>query len=503
MIGRVTSTGAGAHPPELEAGIVGTAEVEAVGRSGRDAAVQLLVRTIALRAVTIVGTIVLARVLGPADYGVFAVVLFLVSIIEPIGGLGLGSALVQQRDRPTEIELATVFTAQQLLWLLMLVVVWLLAPLVNLLAVDLPVDAEWMLRVIALALFLSQLQSLPTAMMTRVLRIGRLATIEVVQQVVYMSVALVLAVRGAGPWSFVLALFAQYAVGSTLVFLAWGRLPPIGLDGAVLRRLLGFGVPFQLTGIVILLREAVVPLFGGLGGGVVAIGQLLFGQRLGRLVSGFDEIAARVAFPAFSRLQADRARLARALRVTVEMTALVLAPIMCWTIATAPTLIPIVFSDRWIPAVPVFQLTAVAGLLGTPALLARSLAFAAGRARAVLVWSAIAGIVTLILFPPLILGLGLTGGGIGFIVYSAISLAGFAFAARDVAPFPWSGLARIYALGSVAGVAAAAALGIDNGLAGLVACGVVFGLVYGVTALMFERQQVRGSWRLLRSGLVT
>ncbi len=485
----MTATGLGEKPPE----------VTGIGPSSRTAFIQLLLRTGVLRVITFVGSILLARLLLPADYGIFAVVVFLVGILVPIGDLGLGAALIQKREQPTDTEVATMFTAQQVVWLALVVLVWILAPLINQVGLEMPPDADWMLRVTAIAIFIAHQQAVPNAMMSRVLRFGPLATIEVVQQTVYLTVALILAFNGAGAWSFVIGLLVQYSVGTVLTYIAWGRLPGLGIDRAALRRMLGFGVVFQLTYFTSLLREALIPLFGGLAGGITAIGYLQFGQRLGRMVGGIDEIVARVSFPAFSRIQDDPARTARALVFVVESTALAVA-LLWWPIASGPTLIPVLFGETWAPAVPVFQLTALASLLAPPFLYLRNVGFAAGRAQSLLRWSTFTAAVTFVVFPLLVIWLGLVGGGIGFVFYAVVQIIGCAIATRGVARLPWMRLFRIYTLGFVAGTAAATVLIYVTGFEGLIVSGVAFGAIYGLLVLLFERDQLRRAWVLVRTG---
>jgi O-antigen/teichoic acid export membrane protein len=355
-----------------------------------------------------------------------------------------------------------------------------------------------MIRVAALAVYLNQIRAVPVAMMSRVLRFGPLAAIEVVQQVAYLVVAVSLALAGAGAWSLVLALLAQFGLGAVLTYAAWGHRPHIGMDRAALRGLLGFGVTLQATYILTLFREAQVPLFGGLAGGISAIGFLNFGQRFGRLLGSIDEIISRVAFPAFSRLQGDAERRAQALVHVVETTAVVFGLVLGWAIAVAPTLTLVAFSETWLPATPVFQLTAVSVLVWLPAGFMRIVAFSMGMARPILNWTLVSIVVTFVAFPPLLIGLGLVGGGIGFVVYSLVQLVGFARATRHLAPFPWLRLARIYVIAGLASLSAAASLQVVGGLHGLMLSGLVAVAVYGLLMLVFEREQVYRSWRLVR-----
>jgi O-antigen/teichoic acid export membrane protein len=300
----------------------------------------------------------------------------------------------------------------------------------------------------------------------------------------------------------VIALVAQLGSGTLMTYIAWGHRPRFGIDRSSLRGLLGFGLTVQATHILSIFREAVVPLFGGLAGGVAGIGYLNFGQRFGRLLGGIDEIISRVAFPAFSRLQADSQRRALALLHVVETTAVVFGLLLGWAIAVAPTLIEVAFSETWLPATVVFQLTALSVLVGVPVSFMRLLAFAMGQARPVFVWTAISLVVTFAVFPPLLIAFGLAGGGIGFVVYTLVQLFGFARATHGLTPFPWLRLVRIYAIAAVAGLGAAASLAmVGGGVVGLVVSGIVAVGAYALLLLIFEREQVDRSWRLVRGDL--
>ncbi|MEA2678105.1 MAG: hypothetical protein QOJ81_2246 [Chloroflexota bacterium] len=488
-----------AQTPEVELpDLEQAAELGTIGQRGRAAVIQLALRTGLLRVISLVSTVILARILAPADFGAFAVIVLLTSALSPFGDLGLGATLIQRRDTPTERDQATVFTAQQIMWLVLLAIVWLSAPLIQLAGPGMPADAEWMIRVAALAIYLNQVRSVPVAMMSRVLRFGPLAAIEVMQQLAYLVVAVGLALSGAGVWSFVLALLAQFGLGTVLTYAAWGQRPHIGLDRVALRGLLGFSLTFQASHILAIFRDAVVPIFGGLAGGVSAIGYLNFGQRFGRLLGGIDEIIGRVAFPAFSRLQGDAERRALALVHVVETTAVIFGLVLGWAICVAPTLVEVAFSATWLPAAPVFQLTALSVLIGMPTGFMRVIAFSMGMARPILVWTIVSLVVIFAVFPLLVIALGLVGGGIGFVVYALVQLFGFAWATHALAPFPWLRLMRIYTIAGAAGICAAVSLLVVPGLIGLVISGIVAVAAYGLLMLVFERAQVDRSLRLMR-----
>ena len=96
-----------------------------VGSLGRQAAAAMLARTIVMRGVTAAGTVVLARILVPADFGVYAVLVLVQNVLMFFADFGLGPSLVQQESDPTRQEMATAWLMQQLVWIV--VAAWLVA----------------------------------------------------------------------------------------------------------------------------------------------------------------------------------------------------------------------------------------------------------------------------------------------------------------------------------------------------------------------------------------
>ena len=92
---------------------------------------QLGVRTMAMRGVTALGTVVLARLLSPSDFGVFAILVFWMSLLLQFGDVGFSASLIQQDHEPTPDEIGTAWVIQQALWIPIVAAVWLIAPILG------------------------------------------------------------------------------------------------------------------------------------------------------------------------------------------------------------------------------------------------------------------------------------------------------------------------------------------------------------------------------------
>jgi O-antigen/teichoic acid export membrane protein len=467
-----------------------------VGSLGRQGVAAMLVRTIAMRLITAAGTIVLARLLLPADFGVYAVLVVAQQLLTFLADFGIAPSLIQQQEDPDREELATAWTMQVLFAIGCNVLVWLGLLLAEHVVPDLSPSMAWQLRLVSLSLAFTMLRSLPGALLVRVMRFRAIASIELVGHFAFWASAISLALAGSGSWCFSAALMMQTITSCLAANLICRYWPGVHFEWSIARRLLAFGVAYQISNIATTLRDGVVPIFGGIAGGVSAIGYLQFGLRISQLTSSVDEIVARVAFPAFSRIKGDVARTGRVLSDMVTFVALLIAAPQAWLVATSPTLVPIVFGDRWAASIPVLQLMCLGVMAAVPSRIAGSVVFGQGRATAGMTASLATIALLYVLFPTSIVATGLIGGGLAYASASIVGLALQARAVGLVVPFPWLELARVYLIAGIAALAGWLTLSVVPGAAGLGLSAITFGLADLGLLAVFARAQLRRSWDL-------
>lgn len=469
-----------------------------IERRGLRAAGQLIVRMVLTRGITLLGTVALARMLTPADFGVFAVITLIVTMITVIGDLGFGAGLVQQREAPSTNDLETVMGVQIILFGGLGLAAAIGGPALAI-ALDLGPGSSELAFLLALTVLMIPLRGIPISMLTRSLRFGSLAASEVVQQVAFFGVAVTSAAMGVGVVSFGLAGVAQGVVATVIAWAAWGhRSPRPRLDRAIAARLWRFGIRMQGAVIASWARNAVVPVFGGLAGGLAAVGYLQFAWRNGQLVTAVDDVVTRVGFPALSRIEHDPPRFARAASVAIEAAVLVAVGIQAWLIATAPVLIPVIFSAKWEPSVDAFRLVAGGAIAGTLAAVIRTALNAAGQSGAALRAGVVSLAILLLVFPVGVLVDGVTGGGIAFLAGSVFSLAVHAWVARVLVAISWTAVGRIGAIGGTAALVGGVLAAWRPDLVGLAISGLAYVTIFGLLALILERPLLRLLWAGLR-----
>jgi len=318
----------------------------------------LVLRYAGIRVLGLAANVVLSRLLSPEAFGIYAITLFLLVLLSFVGDFGLSASLLQQRKAISQADVRTVFTAQQLLVGSMLVVLFLLAPA---LAAGYHLGAMGVLfiRLMLLAGLITSLRTAPTIILERQLRYGRLSVIEAVDFGLFQVIAVILAFMGYGVWSFLVAVMLSKLAGTLLSYALARWRPALGFDASRFAELWRFGLPFQLSWLTFFLRDYMIAIVGGLLVTTTQVGYLNWALALTGVPGQLAQIVGRVTLPAFARYQDVPASLARAVEQSIRGLAIVALPLHLGIVALAPWLIQLVFSDKWLPALPALYLLSI------------------------------------------------------------------------------------------------------------------------------------------------
>src|SRR2546422_10340154 len=318
----------------------------------------LFLRYAGIRLLGLAANIVLSRLLSPEAFGIYAITLFLLVLLSFVGDFGLSASLLQQRKAITLADVRTVFTAQQALVGSLLVILFILAPVLAG-SYHLGDAGVWFIRLMLLGGLFTSLKTAPTIILERQLRYGQLSIIEIVDFGLFQLTAVVLAVMGYGAWSFVLAVLLSKAVSTLLSYGLARWVPAVGFDRERFVGLWRFGLPFQLSWLTFFLRDYMIPILGGLLVTTTQVGYLNWALALAGVPGQLAQIVGRVTLPAFARYQDKPVALARAVEQSIRGLAIVALPLHLGIVALAPWLIQLVFSDKWLPALPAVYLLSV------------------------------------------------------------------------------------------------------------------------------------------------
>jgi O-antigen/teichoic acid export membrane protein len=380
----------------------------------------LLGRQVALQILSFSGGVVLARILEPADLGLYSIATVLVGAFALFGDFGLAASFIQRRAEFTERDLRVGFTLQQVVTTVIVAALFMAAPWLASLYPSAARDTAWLVRALALNLYLSSWRTASALQLERQLCYERLAWTEVAEILSYQGTAVALAVAGFHAWSFVWATLVSGLLGTVLVYIAAPWQIGFAFDSRTVREIVRFGVPFQLANIANQSEAWMGPTLVARLAGPQAVGFLAWGLSNGRRPLILTSNVMRVAFPHFSRVQEEPGEVERL--VTRYLTYLLL-PAGLWFAAmltAGASLVQWVYTDKWLPAVPALILCSagvnaeVMGWVGGVGLM--SLGKVGTATRLVLFRS----LLTITLSVPLVLWIGFTGVPLAAMIAAAL-----------------------------------------------------------------------------------
>lgn len=322
-------------------------------------------------------SVVLARLIAPAEFGSVAIAFGIVALAGGMLNLGLVSPLVQRRELGrAELE-ATSFLS---LTAAVLVVgtFELLVPIAS----D-PLFGEQttdLIRLSALSFPFIALGIVPSAQLQRRLDFRRLSAFELVSQLTGACVAVAIAAAGGGGEAIIFGSIASAVIQAQFVCRSAPLARPVPHIHAI-RGLLGFGASAGLASIVYSAYQNIDYMILGARLGATELGYYWRAFQLGVEYQGkVSRIMLQLAFPIYSRLE-DLDAIKRMRARIVRAHASVLFPLLVLLAAIAPVLIPFVYGERWSDAVLPTQILTIAGLAAVVGTGGGPLLLAAGKPR--------------------------------------------------------------------------------------------------------------------------
>lgn len=319
----------------------------------------------ALRPVSMILAIVLARLLVPEDFGLLALAMILVNAANYFTDLGMRPTVVQTREdinKVAHFAFVIVMTASVAFTILAALAA---GPLARALGGDeqlIPV-----LRWMTLYITLDGLWVIPEALLRRRLKFKQLGLSQIPAELSATLIAIPLALAGFGVWSLVIGqLLGQVTRIALLWFFArpWFLLRPQKWDIRIIKGMFRYGLPSMGSGMTKYAQNQIDTLIVGrrLGPASVGIYSKAF-QLTTRLADMLTTaVFGNVLFPSYAKMQDDKPRLSRAYLLSNKLVILIITPVAIGLAITAPLLVPVMLGPQWTPMIPIWQIFSLYGL---------------------------------------------------------------------------------------------------------------------------------------------
>ncbi|WFG44938.1 lipopolysaccharide biosynthesis protein [Pseudonocardia alni] len=319
---------------------------------------------LATRLLRIAVFLLLARLLTPEIFGLVALASVFITVLEHVASGGVSQAIIHLPNL-TRRHLDAAFVLSVSSGVIVGGVVLLGAT---------PLAAwfeEPMLGPVLMSLsvvpLLSGFTMVPEGLLSRGLQFRALSIRHLVSAVTSITVAVVLALLGAGVWALVAQTVVEAVVSAVILWAVTLReyRPGLRFDGSSASEIVTYGskvLGFDLTTVASTRTD---DLLVGSFLGPLQLGLYSVGYKLLMVVrDSIHTVALAVAFPIFSRLQDDPERAAHGLLRSSSLTLAICGPLLAFVAAASAAVVPFLLGDQWVAAVPIVSVLAIAGIAG-------------------------------------------------------------------------------------------------------------------------------------------
>lgn len=387
------------------------------GKMTRGAAWMVLFKFID-RGIGLVSTLILARLLSPDNFGVIAMAMSFIALLELIGAFGFDAAIIQ-RPNATDAHYNTAWTFNVILGATIAVLMIVFSGPVSVYYKE-PALA-WVIRALALGSLLQGFSNIGTVAFRKELNFQKEFVFLLSKRLITFPVTIGLAFALRNYWALVIGVVSGRALELFISYRIHPYRPRLALSAA--GDLLQFSKWLLLLNILGFIKERAHDFIVGRMIGARGLGLFNVTYELASL-PGTELVAPinRAVFPAYAKIAADQDALRREYLSVMALILLLAVPAVAGTAAIAKLAVPLLLGDQWLDAVPLLQLLAFFGITQVMQSNAYALCLASGRGK-VFTWIH-AGYVA-VLIPLLIVCIrwrGLEGAAIGYLVTALVML---------------------------------------------------------------------------------
>ena len=311
------------------------------------------VQNIAVRALSVIITIILARLLMPEDYGLIGMLAIFIAVSEVFIQSGFGQALIQKSDCSDD-DYSTAFYFNVAISVLIYSVLFILAPFIASFYHE--PQLVNITRVLALNFVLGSFNIVQQAKLRKSMMFRPLAIITLISTVASGVIGIIFAYSGFGVWALVSQTLCATLFSAILfpVFTRWMPNRPFSITSFT--HLWGFGSKILVTGILDVI--------------IINLSNILIGRFFNKNQVGFfskarnfadipaqtlSSVLGTVLFPLLSEIHQDEERHKAVYRKTCYYAILMTFPFMILMVLLARPIVIILFTEKWEPCVPLLQ----------------------------------------------------------------------------------------------------------------------------------------------------
>ena len=308
--------------------------------------------------VSVVVSIILARLLLPEQYGAIALIMIFINVCNVIIDGGLNTALIQKKNADN-IDFSTILYSSILISSILYAILFLLAPYIAEFY-HLPI-LQNVIRVLGINLFFYAINSIQRAFVSKYMLFNKLFYSSFISVVISGLIGILLAYENFGIWALVAQNLSCTIITCVVMWFTIKWRPILQFSFERFYKLFSYGWKILMANLIPVIFVEIRKLFIGKLYTPSNLAYYEKGEQFPSLIMNniFTSIQT-ILLPTLSECQDDRVRVKAIMRRSTKMSCFIIYPLMVGLIVTAEPLINILLGDKWQEVIPYMQIMCVA-----------------------------------------------------------------------------------------------------------------------------------------------
>lgn len=311
--------------------------------------------------ISFIVSIILARVLLPEEFGLIGMITIFMGIGSTLFDGGMTSSLIRSENLERS-DYSTVFIFNLIVSILVYCIIFISSPLI----------AEFygqptlnqITRVYGLSFVFSAFGSVQNTLLTKSMNFKKQTLLALPALLAGSVVGLVMAYEGYGVWSLVGMTLTNTFILSAILWLTSEWKPSLLFSSSKFKKHFNYGYKLTLSGLLDIVFTNIYQIIIGRFFSASVVGYYTRANQLVMMpVANVSTALNKVAFPIFAEIQNDDVRLKNAYKKMMMLVIFIITPIVALMYVLAEPLTVFLFTDKWLPMVPIFKILCLSGVL--------------------------------------------------------------------------------------------------------------------------------------------
>ena len=304
--------------------------------------------------VQFVVSVLLARLLSPAEYGIVAIVLIFTTIANVLVQNGFSSALIQKQNAD-DLDFSSVLIFNVFLSILIYILLFFISPIIA--EIYNRPELINILRVMGIIIIPGSIISVQNSYVARNMKFKMLFIATFLASIISGGISVFMAINGMKVWALAFQQIVYYFALLIILGIGIKYLPKLSFSMERLKTMFAFGSKLLIASLIDTIFTNIHGLIIGKAYSEEMLGAFNRGEQFPKLVvTNLSSAIQSVLLPVMSKKQDSKAEIKKILQSSIKLSTFVVAPMMCGLAAVGDNLILLLLGEKWSFSIPFLQM---------------------------------------------------------------------------------------------------------------------------------------------------